>query len=118
METRMQTKIDLGEELATLPERWSQRVVARANGQLYKVARGRGRTRWHRHPDQDELFLVLEGRLIVELRDREVELDEGEMFVVPRGVEHRPRAEEEAGFLIVGSTVTSNAAGGKPDIGV
>jgi len=110
----METHVDLRQELEAIPEHWTQRVVARANGQLYKVARGRGRTRWHRHQDQDELFLVLEGRLIIELRDRELELGEGEMYVVPRGVEHRPRAEEEAGFLIVGSTVTSNAAGGKP----
>lgn len=65
--------------------------------------------------DQDEVFLVTQGTLVVELRAGEVLAREGELLVIPRGVEHRPRADEEVRFLIVGTSVTSNAAGGKPD---
>lgn len=107
-------KITLADEAATLTEFWSQKVVATGNGQLFKVAKGIGSTRWHAHDDQDEVFLVLSGRLRVQLRDRDVDLDPGDLFVVPRGVEHCPVADEEARFLIIGTNITSTAAGGKP----
>jgi mannose-6-phosphate isomerase-like protein (cupin superfamily) len=94
---------------------WSQRVIGEANGTLLKVAKGIGETRWHHHGDQDETFLVLRGRLRVQLRDRDVDLEPGDLFVVPKGVEHCPVAHEETHFLILGTSVTSNAAGGKPE---
>jgi mannose-6-phosphate isomerase-like protein (cupin superfamily) len=97
------------------PEYWSQETIAEANGSLFKAARGIGSTTWHAHDDQDEVFLVTHGTLIVELRSGDVVARAGELLVVPRGVEHRPRADEEARFLIVGTSVTSNAAGGKPE---
>jgi mannose-6-phosphate isomerase-like protein (cupin superfamily) len=96
------------------PEYWSQETIAEANGSLFKAAKGVGSTTWHAHDDQDEVFLVTHGTLIVELRSGDVVAHTGELVVVPRGVEHRPRAEEEARFLVVGTSVTSNAAGGKP----
>ena len=99
---------------AALDEFWSQEIVGEANGSLFKVAKGIGSTEWHAHDDQDEVFLVTHGTLVVELRTGEVQVNAGELFVIPRGVEHRPRAEKETRFLIVGSTVTSSAAGGKP----
>lgn len=107
-------RITLTDELNTLTEFWSQRVVAEANGNLFKVAKGVGSTRWHSHQDQDEVFLLVEGALTVQLRDRDVRLRPGDLFVVPRGVEHCPVAQGEARFLIIGPSVTSNAAGGKP----
>jgi len=113
--TIMTKPITLTDELDALTEFWSQRVVAEANGNLFKVAKGVGSTRWHSHDDQDEVFLLVEGALTVQLRDRDVELRPGDLFVVPRGVEHCPVAEGEARFLIVGPSVTSNAAGGKPE---
>ena len=106
---------DLDALASARPEFWDQQVVATANGSLYKVAKGIGSTRWHAHDDQDEVFLVTHGELVVELRDREVRVGPGELFAVPLGVEHRPRAEHETRFLIVGRSITSNAAGGKPD---
>ena len=106
--------IQIDKTAAELPEFWSQRVVAEANGSLFKVAKGIGSTEWHLHDDQDELFLVTHGELVVELRSGDVRVASGELFVVPRGQEHRPRAGEEVRFLIVGSSITSNAAGGKP----
>ncbi len=96
------------------PEYWSQETIAEANGSLFKAAKGVGSTAWHAHHEQDEVFLVTHGTLIVELRTGDVAAHAGELLVVPRGVEHRPRADDEVRFLIVGTSVTSNAAGGKP----
>ena len=107
-------KVRLDAAAAARPEYWSQEVVGEANGSLFKVAKGTGATEWHAHADMDEVFVVTAGTLVVELRDGEVALEPGDFFVVPRGVEHRPRAEGDARFLIVGTAVTSNAAGGKP----
>ncbi|WP_414691717.1 cupin domain-containing protein [Novimethylophilus sp.] len=89
---------------------------AEANGHLFKVAKGIGSTRWHRHDDQDELFVLYRGHLTIHLRDRDIELGEDDLFVVPKGVEHCPEAHGEVAFLIAGLNVTSNVAGGKPDV--
>jgi len=96
------------------PEYWSQETIGEANGSLFKAAKGIGSTTWHAHDDQDEVFLVTHGTLVVELRTGDVVAQAGDLLIVPRGVEHRPRADEEVRFLIVGTSVTSNAAGGKP----
>lgn len=114
LDARVQ-KVSLPTEADLLTEFWSQRVVGEANGTLLKIAKGIGETRWHSHDDQDETFLVLSGRLTVQLRDRDIVLEPGDLFVVPKGVEHCPLAEEETRFLILGTSVTSNAAGGKPE---
>ncbi|GAA3635840.1 cupin domain-containing protein [Kineosporia mesophila] len=108
-------KINLATEAAGLQEFWSQRVLASANGNLFKVAKGIGSTTWHSHADQEETFLVLEGSITIQLRTGDVELGAGDLFVIPRGVEHCPLAREEARFLLVGPDVTSTAAGGKPE---
>lgn len=108
-------KVNLADEAAQLKEFWSQRVLASGNGNLFKVAKGLGSTNWHTHEDQEEVFLLIEGRLTIQMRDHNVELGPGELFVIPRGTEHCPLAHEEARFLLIGPEVTSNAAGGKPD---
>ena len=109
-------KVNIRNELASLTEHWSQKTIGEANGQLFKVAKGIGQTKWHKHEDQDELFILYKGHLTIQLRDKNIELYEDEMFVVPKGVEHCPRAEGEAEFLIVGLNVTSNEMGGKPNL--
>lgn len=106
---------DIDGTAGSLDEFWSQRVLFEANGSLFKVAKGVGSTRWHSHDDQDEVFLVTHGELVIELRDREVVVGPGEIFVVPLGVEHRPRAAAETRFLIVGRSITSTPEGGKPN---
>ena len=115
-------KVIIRNELASLKDYWSQKVIAEANGQLFKVAKGIGPINWHHHDDQDELFILYDGHLTIELRtdkttDRteEIQLADGELFVVPKGVEHRVRAEEEAAFLIVGLNITSTRQGSKPE---
>jgi quercetin dioxygenase-like cupin family protein len=110
----MLQKISLASEARQLTEFWSQRVVAHGNGNLFKVAKGTGSTEWHSHADQDETFLLIAGKLTVQLRDGDVELAPGDLLVIPRGVEHCPKVEGEAHFLLVGPEITSNAAGGKP----
>ena len=108
-------RIDPRAAAAALDRYWSQEVLGEANGSLFKVARGLGETNWHKHDDQDEVFIVLRGHLTMQLRDGDVELDEGDMCIVPRGVEHCPRADSEVHLMLVGPEITSNAAGGKPD---
>jgi len=83
-------KIDLHAKLASFSEPWSPRIVAEVNDAEVKLAKLAGEFIWHRHEHEDELFLVLEGRLLMRFRDREVELEQGQMIVVPRGVEHLP----------------------------
>jgi mannose-6-phosphate isomerase-like protein (cupin superfamily) len=107
-------KVRVDEAAGALDEFWSQQVVGRANGNLLKVARGIGSTNWHAHDDQDEVFLVTSGELVVQLRSGAVTLRAGEMLIVPRGVEHCPKADGVVHLLLVGTDITSNAAGGKP----
>jgi mannose-6-phosphate isomerase-like protein (cupin superfamily) len=101
-------KIDLAEKLARFDERWSPRIVAELNGQHVKLAKLEGSFVWHSHVDEDELFLVLQGKLTIELRDGRVELGAGQMVVVPRGVEHRPVAEGEVHVLLFEPAGTVN----------
>ena len=101
-------RIDLREKLSRFDERWSPRVVAELNGQHVKLAKLEGEFVWHAHANEDELFLVLEGRLRIELRDGTVELAPGQMVVVPRGVEHRPVAEGEVHVLLFEPAGTLN----------
>jgi mannose-6-phosphate isomerase-like protein (cupin superfamily) len=108
-------KVDVRSATSALDEFWSQKIVGEANGNLFKVAKGIGSTNWHKHDDEDEVFFVYKGRLTIQLRDRNVELGEGDMFIVPRGVEHCPLAGEEVHLLLVGPSVTSTVEGGKPD---
>ncbi len=112
----MTNKINIRKELSTIKEHWSQRTIGEANGQLFKLAKGVGETHWHKHDDQDELFIIYKGHMTIQLRDKNIELYEDEMFIVAKGVEHCPKAESEVEFLIVGLNITSNEAGGKPNI--
>jgi mannose-6-phosphate isomerase-like protein (cupin superfamily) len=106
--------IDLATRAAALTEYWSQSTVAEANGNLFKVAKGIGATNWHTHHDQDETFLVLNGAITIQLRTGDVHLAAGDLFVIPRGIEHCPHAAEEVHLLLIGPSVTSTPEGGKP----
>lgn len=86
---------------ASLTELWSPRVIAEVDDAYVKVARIHGELAWHAHEQEDELFMVLRGRLRIDMEDGAVELSEGEMFVVPKGVRHQPIAEEECHVLLV-----------------
>lgn len=91
----MLEKVNLDDKLARFTEHWRPKVVGSLNGQEVKLGKLAGAFVWHHHADADELFLVLRGRLRIELRDGAVTLEPGEMLIVPRGVEHRPVTENE-----------------------
>ena len=86
------SKINLAQKLASFDETWVPKIVAELNGQYVKVVKFIGEYVWHRHADEDELFWVIKGRVLIHLRDRTVELGPGEFFVVQRGVEHKPES--------------------------
>ena len=94
------TRIDLVEKLKLFDDRWSPRIIAGLNGQEVKLAKLEGTFEWHSHSEEDELFLVLEGEFTMEFRERTVEVKEGQMIVVPRGVEHRPVAARMCSVLL------------------
>lgn len=108
-------KSNIPTELNALTEHWSQKVLTEANGQQFKVAKGIGPTNWHKHDDQDELFIIFDGEMTIEMHDRNIELGKGDIFTVPKGAEHRPVAAAEVKFLIVGLNITSTKEGGKPN---
>jgi mannose-6-phosphate isomerase-like protein (cupin superfamily) len=112
--TGVEDKINLAAALASFDEQWQPRIVAMLNDYKVIVVKVEGEFVWHRHDETDDFFLVLKGHLTIQLRDRNVELDEGELFVVPRGVEHCPRAESEAWVLLIEpeATVNTGDAGG------
>jgi mannose-6-phosphate isomerase-like protein (cupin superfamily) len=101
-------KVNLAERFAGITEHWRPRVAAELNGQEVKLAKIRGEFVWHHHEREDELFLVVKGRLRLEFRDRTVELSPGEFLVVPHGIEHRPVAEEEVELLLFEPAATRN----------
>lgn len=106
--------VDLDEKLGLFTEHWSPKLVARVNDYEVKVVKVQGDFVWHTHEDTDELFLVIDGRLTIQLRDRDVVLGPGQLFVVPRGVEHCPRADEEVKVLLLepSGVVNTGDAGG------
>ena len=101
-------KVNIREKLARFHDHWSPRIVGELNGQHVKLVKFRGEFVWHKHDHEDELFLVVKGRFRMEFRDRHVWLEEGEFLIVPRGVEHRPVAEEEAHVLLFEPAGTLN----------
>ena len=108
-------KVNLAEALAGIDEAYDPRIVARLNDYKVMVVKPRGEFVWHKHDDTDDFFLVLAGRLTIQLRDRDIELGPGELYVVERGIEHCPRADEETHVLLIepSGTVNTGDAGGE-----
>ena len=94
-------KINFKEKLSKFKTHWSPRIIAEMNDYQFKLAKIQGEFVWHDHKDTDETFIVLEGEMIMKLRDGEVKLSKGEMYVVPKGVEHKPYSENECQILVV-----------------
>jgi mannose-6-phosphate isomerase-like protein (cupin superfamily) len=107
-------KVNVAEKLALFSEHWSPKVVGELNGQHVKLVKFQGEFVWHHHDDEDEMFLVVDGRFRMEFRDRNMEIKAGEFVVVPRGMEHRPVADSEVSVMLFepASTVNTGSAGG------
>ena len=93
-------RVNLAEAISSIEEHWSPRIAGQVNDSYVKLAKIQGEFVWHQHDEEDELFLVVKGRLLMQLRDRDLWLDEGEFTIIPRRVEHRPVAEEEVHLLL------------------
>jgi mannose-6-phosphate isomerase-like protein (cupin superfamily) len=101
-------KVNIKEKFALFDEHWSPKIVGELNGQHVKLVKLHGEFVWHHHEQEDELFLVLSGRLRMDFRDRRVWVEQGEFIIVPRGVEHRPVAEEEVHVMLFEPATTLN----------
>jgi mannose-6-phosphate isomerase-like protein (cupin superfamily) len=112
----MDDKINLLEKLALLDEPFRPGIVGYLNDYKLEVVKVRGEFVWHKHDETDDFFLVLSGRLTIQLRDRDVSLAAGELFVVPRGVEHCPKADEEAHVLLIEPAGTVNTGDAEGDL--
>lgn len=108
-------KINLKDKFSKFTKRWAPRVIAEMNNYQFKVAKIKGEFVWHDHKDTDETFIVIEGEMSIKFRDGEVKLTKGEMLVVPKGVEHKPCADEECKILVVEprGVINTGEAGGE-----
>jgi len=112
----MADKVNLGQKLASFDETWVPKVVGELNGQQVKVVKFLGEYVWHHHEHEDELFWVLKGRLRMLLRDREIAVEEGEFCIVPRGVEHKPVADELTEVVLFEPASTLNTGNVRNDL--
>jgi mannose-6-phosphate isomerase-like protein (cupin superfamily) len=104
----MPTAINLENKLKLFSDHWSPKIVSQFNGHDVMVVKVRGEFVWHSHPDTDDFFYVLKGNIVIQMRDGDVRLGPGDLYVVPRGVEHRPVAEDEAHLLLIEPAGTPN----------
>ena len=111
----MNTPINLQSKFELFSEQWSPKVIAEMNDYQLKIAKIKGEFIWHDHKDTDETFIVIEGKMCIKFRDGIVELSEGEMFIVPKGVEHKPCAENECKILVIEprGVINTGSAGGE-----
>ncbi|PXF18603.1 MAG: cupin [Methanobacteriota archaeon] len=108
-------KINLKDKLSKFSEHWSPRIIAEMNNYQFKLAKIKGEFVWHDHKDTDEVFIVIEGTMSIEFRDGAVDLGEGELCVVPKGVEHKPYAENECKIMLVEPRGVVNAGDAESD---
>lgn len=101
-------KVNLTQKFSQIHDHWNPRIAGELNGQMVKLVKFKGPFTWHKHDDEDELFLVVKGSFNMELRDKTITLNEGEFLIVPRGTEHRPNAPEEVEVLLFEPASTLN----------
>jgi mannose-6-phosphate isomerase-like protein (cupin superfamily) len=101
-------KVNLADKFGLFQDYWSPKIIGEINDSYVKLVKVKGEFDWHHHEQEDELFLVVKGRLAIKLRDGEINLGEGELAIIPRGVEHKPVAEEEAQVLLLEPKSTLN----------
>ena len=104
-------KVTIDQKLSLFTDYWNPRIVGELNGQMIKLVKFKGEFVWHKHDNEDEMFYVLHGTFTMELRGKKIELKENEFFIVPRGVEHRPVADEEVSVMLFEPSSTLNTGG-------
>ena len=102
------SKVNIEDKLSLISDYWNPRIAGELNGQQIKLAKLKGEFIWHKHENEDEMFLVLKGRFRIELRDRTIELEEGEFIIIPKGTEHKPVADEEVSIMLFEPVATLN----------
>jgi mannose-6-phosphate isomerase-like protein (cupin superfamily) len=107
--------INLAEKLSKFADHWAPKIIAQMNDYHFKLVKFQGEFVWHRHDDTDEVFIVLDGEMFIAFRDGGVDLKAGEMFIVPKGIEHKPSAEKECRIMLVepAGTINTGGAGGE-----
>lgn len=116
MSKTLPEKLSLSYKYSKFTDHWSPRIIGETNGQLVKLAKVQGEFAWHSHDHEDELFLVIKGKLVIEFRDgHKVELGPNEMCIVPKGVEHKPMADEETQILLIEPASTEHTGGNITD---
>lgn len=93
-------KVDLKEKFSLINDYWQPKIIGELNGQYVKLAKLKGEFIWHRHDNEDELFMVIKGKLKIKLKDKDIDLDENQFFIIPRGVDHLPVAENEVHVML------------------
>jgi len=101
-------KINIAQKLALFTDYWNPRIAGELNGQHIKLVKFKGEFVWHKHENEDEMFLVIKGEFTMELRDKTIELKEGEMIIIPKGTEHRPVAKDEVHIMLFEPVSTLN----------
>lgn len=109
-------KVNLSEKLALFAEHWSPKIVGELNGQHVKLVKFKGEFVWHKHDAEDEMFLVIKGSFRMEYRDKTIVLNEGEFLIVPKGVEHRPVADEEVSIMLFEPASTLNTGDAESEL--
>lgn len=109
-------KVNLKEKLAKFSDYWNPRIVGELNGQQVKLAKFKGAFVWHKHENEDELFYAVKGNFRMEFRDKQIQVEENEFIIVPKGVEHRPVAEEEVSIMLFEPASTVNTGNIKNDL--
>lgn len=111
-------KININEKFELFSQEWTPKVIAESNGQLVKIAKGSGELVWHSHDNEDELFIVIKGQLTLQLRNEDIVLNAGEMYVVPKGIEHCPKAEPDTHFMMIEPSSTAHTGRLKSEVTV
>jgi len=111
-------KINIQEKFGLFSELWTPKILAESNGQLVKIAKGEGELVWHSHENEDELFMVFKGQLTLQLRGENIVLNPGEMYIVPKGVEHCPKAEPDTHFLMIEPASTAHTGESQSELSV
>ena len=114
----MPSKINIQQKFDLFSDHWSPKIVGQLNGHDVKLAKVKGEFVWHDHKDEDEMFMVMKGKLKIEFRDKTVELSEGEMLIVPKGMEHKPVAEEEVWLMLFEPSSTKHTGEVKDELTV